>query len=67
MRAVTDRVHAGDLDGLASLYGPMAVFEPRPGRLRQARAELLARQDRLSATFDWRSDSRRPGLVSSCS
>jgi uncharacterized protein (TIGR02246 family) len=49
MRAFTDRVHAGDLDGLVALYEPSAVFEPQPGvvvcgrdAIRQALAELLA-------------------------
>lgn len=49
MRSFTDRVHAGDLDGLVALYEPAAVFEPRPGvvvegrqAIRQALAELLA-------------------------
>ena len=31
MRAFTDQVHTGDLDGLVALYEPLAVFEPRPG------------------------------------
>lgn len=49
MRSFTDRVHAGDLDGLVALYEPAAVFEPQPGvvvegrqAIRQALAELLA-------------------------
>jgi len=49
MRTFTDRVHAGDLDGLVALYEPAAVFEPQPGvvvegrhAIRQALAELLA-------------------------
>jgi uncharacterized protein (TIGR02246 family) len=49
MRSFTDRVQAGDLDGLVALYEPAAVFEPRPGvvvegrqAIRQALAELLA-------------------------
>ena len=31
MRAFTDRMHAGDIDGLVALYEPSAVFEPQPG------------------------------------
>lgn len=49
MRSFTDRVHAGDLDGLVALYEPAAVFEPQPGvvvegrqAIRQALAALLA-------------------------
>jgi uncharacterized protein (TIGR02246 family) len=49
MRTFTDRVHAGDLDGLIALYESGAVFEPRPGvvvegreAIRQALGELLA-------------------------
>jgi uncharacterized protein (TIGR02246 family) len=49
MRVFTDRVHAGDLDGLVALYEPAAVFEPRPavvveGReaIRRALGDLLA-------------------------
>jgi uncharacterized protein (TIGR02246 family) len=49
MRTFTDRVHAGDLDGLVALYEPTAVFEPRPGvvvegreAIRQALGDLLA-------------------------
>jgi uncharacterized protein (TIGR02246 family) len=49
MRTFTDCVHAGDLDGLAALYEPAAVFEPRPGvvaegrgAIREALADLLA-------------------------
>src|SRR5919106_1579797 len=49
MRTFSDRVHAGDLDGLVALYEPAAVFEPQPGvvvegheAIRQALAELLA-------------------------
>jgi len=49
MRSFTDRVQAGDLDGLVALYEPAAVFEPQPGvvvegrpAIRQALAELLA-------------------------
>jgi uncharacterized protein (TIGR02246 family) len=56
MRSFTDRVHAGDLDGLVALYEPAAVFEPQPGvvvegheAIRQALAELLALQPRMVA------------------
>jgi uncharacterized protein (TIGR02246 family) len=49
MRMFTDRVHAGDLEGLVALYEPSAVFEPQPGvvvrgrdAIRRALAELLA-------------------------
>jgi uncharacterized protein (TIGR02246 family) len=56
MRTFTDRVHAGDLDGLVALYEPAAVFEPRPGvvaegrkAIRQALAELLALGPRMIA------------------
>jgi uncharacterized protein (TIGR02246 family) len=49
MRVFTDRIHAGDLDGLVALYEPAAVFEPRPGvvvegreAIRQALGDLLA-------------------------
>jgi uncharacterized protein (TIGR02246 family) len=49
MRTFSDRVHAGDLDGLVALYEPAAVFEPQPGvvveghqAIRQALGELLA-------------------------
>ena len=56
MRSFTDRVHAGDLDGLVSLYEPAAVFEPQPGvvvegrpAIRQALAELLALRPRMVA------------------
>jgi uncharacterized protein (TIGR02246 family) len=56
MRAFTDRVHAGDLDGLVALYEPLAVFEPRPGvvvygrdAIREALAALLALRPRMVA------------------
>jgi uncharacterized protein (TIGR02246 family) len=56
MQAFTDRVHAGDLDGLVALYEPSAVFEPRPGvvirgrdAIGQALAELLALWPRMVA------------------
>jgi uncharacterized protein (TIGR02246 family) len=56
MHAFTDRVHAGDLDGLVALYEPSAVFEPRPGvvvrgrdAIGQALAELLALRPRMVA------------------
>ena len=56
MRTFTDRVHAGDLDGLVALYEPNAVFQPRPstvveGReaIRQALGELLALQPAMVA------------------
>jgi uncharacterized protein (TIGR02246 family) len=56
MRAFTDRVHAGDLDGLVALYEPLAVFEPRPGvvvygrdAIREALAGLLALRPRMVA------------------
>jgi uncharacterized protein (TIGR02246 family) len=56
MQAFTDRVHAGDLDGLVALYEPSAVFEPRPGvvvrgrdAIGQALAELLALRPRMVA------------------
>src|SRR5215510_2174749 len=49
MRAFTDLVHAGDLDGLVALYEPAAVFEPRPGvvvegpdAIRRELSDLLA-------------------------
>jgi uncharacterized protein (TIGR02246 family) len=49
MRSFSDRVDAGDLDGLVSLYEPDAVFEPEPGtvvhgvdEIRAALAVLLA-------------------------
>jgi uncharacterized protein (TIGR02246 family) len=31
MRAFSDRLNAGDLDGLVALYEPGAAFEPQPG------------------------------------
>jgi uncharacterized protein (TIGR02246 family) len=49
MRCFTDRLNAGDLDGLVELYEPSAVFEPQPGvvvhghtAIRHALSELLA-------------------------
>lgn len=49
MRAFTDLVHAGDLEGLVALYEPVAVFESQPGvvvegreAIRQALGDLLA-------------------------
>lgn len=49
MRCFTDRLNAGDLDGLVGLYETTGVFEPQPGVLvhghtaiRQALQELLA-------------------------
>jgi uncharacterized protein (TIGR02246 family) len=57
IRAFTDRVHAGDLDGLVALYEPGAVFEPEPGvvlrgrdAIRQALAALLAVRPTMVAT-----------------
>jgi uncharacterized protein (TIGR02246 family) len=54
MRAFSDRLHAGDLDGLTALYEPDAAFEPAPdtvvvGRaaIRAALADLLALCPRL--------------------
>jgi uncharacterized protein (TIGR02246 family) len=48
MRCFTDRLNAGDLDGLVDLYEPSAVFEPQPGvvvhghtAIRDALSELL--------------------------
>lgn len=56
MRAFTERVHARDLDGLAALYEPGAVFESRPGvvvrgrdAIREALAALLALGPRMVA------------------
>jgi uncharacterized protein (TIGR02246 family) len=56
MRSFTDRLHAGDLDGLVALYEPSAAFEPRPGTvvhgqeaIRAALAELLALSPRMVA------------------
>ena len=56
MRAFSDRVHAGDLDGLVALYEPLAVFEPRPGvvvrgrdAIREALGALLALRPRMVA------------------
>jgi uncharacterized protein (TIGR02246 family) len=49
MRGFADRLNAGDLDGLVTLYEPSAVFEPQPGvvvhghaAIRHALDELLA-------------------------
>lgn len=49
MRCFSDRLNAGDLDGLVELYEPSAVFEPQPGvvvhghtAIRHALSELLA-------------------------
>lgn|ERR671910_33862 len=56
MRCFTDRLNAGDLDGLVGLYEPTAVFEPQPGivvhghaEIRQALEELLATDPRITA------------------
>jgi uncharacterized protein (TIGR02246 family) len=49
MRCFSDRLNAGDLDGLVELYEPSAVFEPQRGvvvhghtAIRHALSELLA-------------------------
>lgn len=56
MGCFTDRLNAGDLDGLVGLYEPTAVFEPQPGivvhghaEIRQALEELLATDPRITA------------------
>jgi len=56
MRCFTERLNAGDLDGLVVLYEPSAVFEPQPGivvqghaAIRQALGELLAIGPTISA------------------
>src|SRR5918996_5521182 len=56
MRSFTERVRAGDIDGLVALYEPVAVFEPRPGvvvegreAIRSALAELVALRPKMVA------------------
>jgi uncharacterized protein (TIGR02246 family) len=56
MGCFTDRLNAGDLDGLVGLYEPTAVFEPQPGtvvhghaEIRQALEELLATDPTITA------------------
>ena len=58
LRAFTDRVHAGDLNGLIALYEPSAVFEPQPGvvvrgraAIRQALAALLTLRPTMDAAI----------------
>jgi uncharacterized protein (TIGR02246 family) len=56
MRAFSDRLNTGDLDGLVALYEPDAVFEPQPGvvvhgraAIRDALAQLLALAPTITA------------------
>jgi uncharacterized protein (TIGR02246 family) len=56
MRAFSERLNAGDLDGLVALYEPGAVFEPQPGvvvhghaAIREALEQLLALSPTITA------------------
>ena len=56
MRTFTDRLHAGDLEGLVALYEPDAVFEVEPGTvvagrdaIREALAGLVAMRPEMDA------------------
>jgi uncharacterized protein (TIGR02246 family) len=40
MRTFSDRLNAGDLDGLVALYEPDAVFEAQPGVVVHGRAAI---------------------------